>query len=160
MKDIPLKENNIINILIVDDSSACRNMTRKSLLLSGYEYDLEVLCDEAPDGKSAVDIVYHNMNDYKNHIESSSKKTNCNELYDLILMDYQMPIMDGPTAIREIRALGYKGIIVGLTGNVLSDDIDVLRNAGADEVLTKPVKNEMLESMLLHVYNEKVKYAN
>lgn len=64
--------------------------------------------------------------------------------YDFILIDYQMPKMDGPTAIAAIRALGYKGIILGLTGNVLAADQDVMMAAGANDVLTKPLDSNIL----------------
>ncbi len=47
--------------------------------------------------------------------------------------------MDGPSATKAIRALGYAGKIYGLTGNALQSDIDVFVNAGADLVLTKPL---------------------
>jgi CheY-like chemotaxis protein len=69
-------------------------------------------------------------------------------LYDLILMDYQMPIMDGPAAISAIRALGYKGVILGLTGNVLAVDQDVMVRAGAEAVLTKPLDIDILWNTL------------
>jgi len=58
--------------------------------------------------------------------------------YDVILMDYQMPNMDGPTAIRAIRSLGYKGVIFGVTGNVMALDQQEMIAAGADDVLPKP----------------------
>jgi len=47
-------------------------------------------------------------------------------LFDVVLMDYQMPNMDGPTAIKAIRQLGYGGIIMGLTGNAMQCDQDML----------------------------------
>ena len=78
----------------------------------------------------------------------SDLKTVAKGIYEVILMDYQMPNMDGPTAIREIRKLGYKGKIIGLTGNVLSNEMDIMRNAGADEVLSKPITPEVLEALL------------
>eukprot|EP01036_Dinobryon_divergens_P024021 gene24021-biopygen20526 len=64
--------------------------------------------------------------------------------YDFILIDYQMPNMDGPTAIAAIRALGYKGIILGLTGNILAADQDVMMSVGANDVLTKPLDSNIL----------------
>ena len=47
--------------------------------------------------------------------------------------------MDGPTAIAAIRALGFKGIILGLTGNVNATNQETMTKAGADGVLTKPL---------------------
>jgi CheY-like chemotaxis protein len=46
--------------------------------------------------------------------------------------------MRGPEATKHIRALGYKGIIVGVTGNALPEDIKEFIDHGADMVLTKP----------------------
>ena len=62
----------------------------------------------------------------------------------MVLMDYQMPTMDGPAAITAIRALGYTGIILGLTGNVAAGDQDTMVKAGADGVLTKPLDVNIL----------------
>jgi CheY-like chemotaxis protein len=69
-------------------------------------------------------------------------------VYDLILMDYQMPRMDGPTAITRIRRLGYTGKIVGLTGNVLDSDKEFMRTAGANHVLSKPVQHTDFETII------------
>jgi CheY-like chemotaxis protein len=44
----------------------------------------------------------------------------------------------GPEATQKIRALGYTGVIVGVTGNVLEEDTKEFRDLGADAVLPKP----------------------
>jgi CheY-like chemotaxis protein len=49
------------------------------------------------------------------------------------------PVMDGPTAAVEMRKLGYNGIIVGVTGNALANDVDHFVKHGANCVLTKPL---------------------
>ena len=59
--------------------------------------------------------------------------------YDLILMDVQMPIMDGLTATKKLRREGYKIPIVIITANALKEDRDKCLTAGADDYLTKPV---------------------
>ena len=56
--------------------------------------------------------------------------------------------MDGPTATKAIRALGYTGKIFGLTGNALQSDIDLFLNAGADLVLTKPLDMALFRSSM------------
>jgi CheY-like chemotaxis protein len=54
-------------------------------------------------------------------------------------MDYEMPIMTGPEAAEAMRNVGYEGPIVGITGNILSEDTDYFKSHGATEVLPKPV---------------------
>jgi CheY-like chemotaxis protein len=59
--------------------------------------------------------------------------------YDLILMDVQMPIMDGLTATRKLRGEGYTKPVVMITANSLKEDRDKCMVAGANDYLTKPV---------------------
>ena len=59
-----------------------------------------------------------------------------------------MPIMDGPAATKAIRALGYKGCIIGISGQVQEDDKRTFLDAGADVVLPKPVDVKTLEVLL------------
>jgi CheY-like chemotaxis protein len=56
--------------------------------------------------------------------------------------------MDGPTAITEIRKLGYSSIILGLTGNALLSDRDAMLKAGANGVLVKPLNLELFRDTL------------
>ena len=62
-----------------------------------------------------------------------------------------MPNMDGMSASRELRLLGYAGIIIGLTGNAQDEDIQSYLDAGADDVLIKPVTYVQLEECVLNV---------
>ena len=80
-------------------------------------------------------------------------------LNDIILMDYQMPVMDGPTAIAEIRKLGYNGIILGLTGNTLLSDREAMTKAGADGVLLKPLDMDLFRETLKELSSKKGKYV-
>ena len=48
-------------------------------------------------------------------------------------------VMHGPDATAELRKAGYNGMVVGVTGNVLQDDIDYFLKCGADAVLSKPL---------------------
>ncbi len=77
------------SVLIVDDSTTNRKLVNRLLR------DKMGTRDEARDGLDALNQV--------------KKAMSQNFRYDVILMDYMMPEMDGPTATREIRALGYTG---------------------------------------------------
>ena len=116
-------------VLVVDDSTIARKMICRSLH-SSY-----LLIEEAIDGADAVAKVKESLaGPYS---------------YDLILMDYFMPNMDGPTATKLIREeLGFKGKIIGVTGNALIDDIQTFVSHGVDRVLIKPVDIHVLRNIL------------
>jgi PAS domain S-box-containing protein len=72
--------------------------------------------------------------------------------FDLVLMDWHMPVMDGLEATRRIRATNERGAtipIIALTANVLEDQREQCLNAGMNDVLTKPISRDMLIGMLL-----------
>jgi len=89
-----------------------------------------IVLDIANDGKEAVEM-------FKNGD------------YELILMDYQMPIMDGLIATKKIREIDSKIPIIALTANAMKEDVDKTREVGMDEHLNKPVDaNELYDTLI------------
>ncbi|MEH2125916.1 GAF domain-containing protein [Nostoc sp.] len=77
--------------------------------------------------------------------------------YDLILMDCQMPILDGLETTKEIHrwqedafALGHRPVVIAMTANVMKEDEQTCLNAGMDDYLSKPVFKEKLAETLEH----------
>ena len=68
--------------------------------------------------------------------------------FDLIVMDVQMPVMDGLQATRELRAAGFAAPIVALTANVLPEDVQRCMDAGCSYFATKPLDRTALFEVL------------
>jgi CheY-like chemotaxis protein len=114
--------------LIVDDSALNRKMLRSMIT----EHFLDI--KEAVDGIDAIEV-------YKSIMASGSKVS-------IIFMDDSMPRMSGRDAIFELRRLGYFGIVVAVTGNVLPEDMKALCEAGANYVCEKPVNRQKLMELI------------
>ena len=76
------------------------------------------------------------------------------DLYDIILMDMQMPVMDGLEATRRIRALDAERAgsiaIVAMTANVFKEDVDKCLAAGMNDHIAKPIDSDLLLEKLIH----------
>lgn len=68
--------------------------------------------------------------------------------FDLIVMDLQMPEMDGLSAAQLLRAAGYRGPMIALTANALSEDRDRCLAAGFDAFVSKPIDAKVLNQAL------------
>ncbi len=111
------------HILLVED-----NITNQAIvqgLLEGSGLDIAL----ANNGQEAIDKVKANA-------------------FDLILMDIQMPVMDGYTATAEIRQLGFSNPIIALTANAMVEQIDRALRVGMNEHLAKPIEPELLYDAL------------
>jgi CheY-like chemotaxis protein len=116
---------------VVEDVDSSRKILIHLLERSGHS------CVPASNGEEAIRKIAKDMAD----AVSPDNNNNNNEHVpiDTILLDYEMPVLNGPDAAANIRQIGFKGIIFGVTGNVASDDVEFFKSNGADDVLGKPI---------------------
>jgi signal transduction histidine kinase/CheY-like chemotaxis protein len=124
----PLSENFSqqypLRILIAEDNLVNQKIATKILTKLGYQPDV------ANNGKEALEIV-------------------SNSNYDIILMDVQMPEMDGLEATRMIRTcLEIQPIIIAMTANVMQGDRDACMQSGMDDYMSKPIDLKELLTQL------------
>jgi CheY-like chemotaxis protein len=68
--------------------------------------------------------------------------------FDVVVMDVQMPVMDGYTAARKLRAVGYPGPVIALTAHAMKEDRERCLVAGYSEYLSKPINRDELIRVL------------
>ena len=116
----------VFRVLLAEDVKLNQILTQKLLARSGYQIDI------AENGLRAIEALQ-------------------NADYDVILMDVQMPEMDGIEATRRIRELhGTKKFvtIIALTAQAEGNTQDELRAAGMDDYISKPINFDILFSKL------------
>lgn len=117
-------------ILLVEDNALNAEIMKEILSMAGAVVEI------ASNGKAAVDMFAKSSENY----------------YDYILMDIQMPVMDGYTAAQKIRALSRndanKIIILAMTAHVFVEDIEKAKAAGMNGHVSKPIDMKSLSKKL------------
>ncbi len=117
-----------VRVLVVDDRRDIRFLTQHFVRQVGGEVLL------AENGKEALAI--------------TDQERSAGRVLDIILMDVQMPEMDGITATRHLRESKYTGPIIALTANAMDSDRQACLSAGYTDYLSKPIDATQLIDML------------
>lgn len=117
----------IHRILIVDDSPDNRDLIRLYLVKMGIPAEK---INMASNGREAIQKAKSNR-------------------YSLILLDIQMPEIDGFQTLKELRALKHRSLIVALTAHAMKGYQETCLDAGFDDYLQKPLQRETLQNILI-----------
>ncbi|NVK00753.1 MAG: response regulator, partial [Oceanospirillaceae bacterium] len=112
-----------LKVLFAEDNATISLLTNKMLTTKG------VTVVSGMDGQKALD---------KFDIDS----------INVVLTDIFMPNMDGYALTKELRSRGFKGPVIGVSAAVVGEETELLLAAGADAVLSKPIKLSELETEL------------
>lgn len=117
--------------------------------------DLRILAvDDSPDNLMLISHYLEGSGASVTYAESGTDAISATEKseFDLILMDVQMPGMDGHEATTEIRRRNFKKPIIALTAHALRSEHQRCLQAGCDGVLTKPIsRGKLIENLKMHV---------
>jgi PAS domain S-box-containing protein len=122
-------------VLIVDDVADNRKLVSYHVAHLGFEVD------QADGGARGIEKALANY-------------------YDAILMDVQMPEMDGFEVVKRLRGKNYKGPIVALTAYAMKGDKEKCLKAGFDDYICKPIETELLRKILLKYGRKKSRSAS
>ncbi|SMY15513.1 PAS domain-containing hybrid sensor histidine kinase/response regulator [Photobacterium aquimaris] len=127
----PTKLTQSLNILLAEDSPTNQLVAKLMLERRGHK----------------VTITNHGE-------EAILKLLQCHKLFDLVLMDISMPVLDGLEATKYIRKLNIDTPIVALTANAMQNDQIMYQQAGMNGFLAKPIRPEELDKMLIKYQNQ------
>jgi signal transduction histidine kinase/CheY-like chemotaxis protein/predicted hydrocarbon binding protein len=127
-----------------------------------------LLAEDGPDNQRLIAFILRKAGAQVTLVENGQQALRCaleaqqeNCPFDVVLMDMQMPVMDGYQAARNLRKAGYTNPIVALTAQAMLGDYKRCIDAGCDGYLTKPINRaELLKSLKEFALKERCLSAN
>ena len=112
-----------------------------TILVAEDTIELQLLVRRMLEGMGAIVTIANNGIEAVEQLQQQS--------FDLVLMDMQMPVMDGIEATRRIRAAGNRVPLYALTANMMQKHRDAFEAAGCDGFLGKPINKELLKAVVM-----------
>ena len=109
-----------------------------------------LLADDNPDNQRLISLFVRKMSLALTVVENGEQAVQraTMEDFDVILMDMQMPVMDGLTAVKILRGKNYAKPIIALTANVMKHDCELYAAAGCNDYIAKPLSRDWLYKVL------------
>ncbi|MDL2302191.1 response regulator [Lachnospiraceae bacterium OttesenSCG-928-D06] len=114
---------------------------KRILLAEDIEINQEIVLEMLEETNIEIDCAINGKEAYEMYAENPQK-------YNLILMDIQMPVMDGVEATKLIRAINKDIPIIALTANVFKEEVDNYLKSGMNDHLGKPLSYKLIIEML------------
>jgi two-component system, sensor histidine kinase len=150
LKGVRMLEGSEEAILAPEDESPSAKV---DLCLSGRI----LLAEDGPDNQRLIAFLLQQrgasvtvVDNGQAAVEEVCEADNCGQPFDCILMDMQMPVLDGYGATRQLRAAGCRLPIIALTAHSMRGDRERCLEAGCDDYLAKPIQREELIRLVAH----------
>eukprot|EP01038_Epipyxis_sp_PR26KG_P006855 gene6855-9388_t len=123
-----------LKLLIVDDSKMSRKMVERSLS------SMTRLCHHAGNGQEALGLIWDSIQQ--------------DEPYDLVLIDFYMPDINGAEVIHKARSFSFEGIILGVTGSTNAEDYGLMLESGSDAIVIKPLQLNKIRDLIKRLLSD------
>ncbi|KAG8909695.1 hypothetical protein FRC00_009629 [Tulasnella sp. 408] len=146
-----------LEVLVVDDDPMTRKLMERMLTRNGCKVST------SDNGRSGLEMALGVSTPFLSRSPTPSldllhpPPSSPPQRWDIMFVDNQMPIMSGVEMVRNLRMLGRKDMLIGVTGNALKEDQVEYSQAGANGVLIKPVQERQLVDYLVQAAAERTR---